>query len=752
MIMNTSNLEEYLRYFIDDKTPIAHIWYEQSINYGDAMIWKSQRDLLARLNANVVYECTYDGLNLDEMESKIGTNGIILMRGGGNFNHIYTYHNLRLTVLSRFKSNTIIQLPQSIHFDEKHPKYMLTKRILSEHNKFILLARDIDSLNYVKLHFPTTKTLLFPDITQSFNFDLEFRTYIPIKDIVIILRSDTEGNNVIKSDNGLSYNSSIEKSLNVCNKELITLQNGNSHYFLGNKELGLTDWYFKGNDVLSSKCSELSNNELANHYVDNAIKILQLGKVIITDRLHAFLLALYLGIPHVIIDNNNKKLSAYYKTWLQNSKITYYADNVTDGIRIARDLIYTLHDKAHQISTYTKMDRYPLIFQECKKYFDNRNSSIIKILSFGCSIGDECATLAKYFPYMNIYGTDINDHVLELCQKRFLNNDLMHFMPFEKLPRTGFDMITCMSVFCKWPDTKTSNDIYPFDKFEQSLIALDRLLNVDGLLIIYNANYKFEDTKIYRNYRPIHIGKITEEVTKYNKDRSISITSINNTCIYVKHSTNLLSYEQLPSWGRDLQLTADWFSSNIYTWDKLLETFKGKPDLKFLEIGCFEGLATIWLLRNILIDKTSQIYCIDTFEGSSKISNHLTTAEALNYDKFTGSYERFMNNIRSYIDKVIILKGYSNQILKNVTITDNKYDFIYIDASHRSRHVLEDAILAFPLLKLNGIMIFDDYLMGDINDLQNPKIGIDCFLKCYTGCYELLFMNYQIAIRKTSDE
>jgi hypothetical protein len=32
------------------------------------------------------------------------------------------------------------------------------------------------------------------------------------------------------------------------------------------------------------------------------------------------------------------------------------------------------------------------------------------------------------------------------------------------------------------------------------------------------------------------------------------------------------------------------------------------------------------------------------------------------------------------------------------------------DGSHRARDVLEDAVLSWPLLKVGGIMLFDDYL------------------------------------------
>ena len=41
-------------------------------------------------------------------------------------------------------------------------------------------------------------------------------------------------------------------------------------------------------------------------------------------------------------------------------------------------------------------------------------------------------------------------------------------------------------------------------------------------------------------------------------------------------------------------------------------------------------------------------------------------------------------------------------------VTCQKYDIIYIDGSHEARDVLEDAVLAYRLLKIGGLLIFDD--------------------------------------------
>jgi predicted O-methyltransferase YrrM len=179
----------------------------------------------------------------------------------------------------------------------------------------------------------------------------------------------------------------------------------------------------------------------------------------------------------------------------------------------------------------------------------------------------------------------------------------------------------------------------------------------------------------------------------------------------------------------DLSFTADWFGLNIGVWQQILSRLAGKPNLVFLEIGCFEGRATIWLLGNILTHKTSKIHCVDIFEGDYE--------------------QRFDHNIEvaKCEQKVTKIKGYSQEALRKLPL--HHYDFIYVDGSHASPDVLADAILSFSLLKSGGIMIFDDYEWNWYEDeYLLPKMAIDAFLWVYARKCELLHKGYQVVVRK----
>jgi len=188
--------------------------------------------------------------------------------------------------------------------------------------------------------------------------------------------------------------------------------------------------------------------------------------------------------------------------------------------------------------------------------------------------------------------------------------------------------------------------------------------------------------------------------------------------------------------------THDWFSGNCLSLYSLLNDKVDVPNLKFLEIGCFEGLSTNWFLDNILTNKTSKIYCIDTFEGGKEHKQKKLDLSEL--------YQTFLSNIDDKKEQVEVFRGDSREALRLQKITKEKFDFIYVDGAHHSKQVLEDAVLSWELLKDGGIMVFDDYHWENNNKrpADAPKISIDSFLQCYQDYIEVIYTNYQVAIRK----
>jgi predicted O-methyltransferase YrrM len=66
------------------------------------------------------------------------------------------------------------------------------------------------------------------------------------------------------------------------------------------------------------------------------------------------------------------------------------------------------------------------------------------------------------------------------------------------------------------------------------------------------------------------------------------------------------------------------------------------------------------------------------------------------------------------------------------------FDFVYIDGSHLAANVLSDAVMAWPLLKVGGVLAFDDYEWGNGSNLGAPKQAIDAFERIFHPNLDLL--------------
>lgn len=184
--------------------------------------------------------------------------------------------------------------------------------------------------------------------------------------------------------------------------------------------------------------------------------------------------------------------------------------------------------------------------------------------------------------------------------------------------------------------------------------------------------------------------------------------------------------------------SSDWFSRHIPVWQQILAPYKGQP-VKALEIGSYEGRASIWLCENLLTHPDASLTCVDLFSGDGSQDYGSRDRESL--------YQRFVTNTSPYTEKIRVMRGESGRLLRSES-PDETYEFVYIDGSHKSWHVLEDAVMAWPMLKTGGIMLFDDYMGGDVSSHHYPHAAINAFVTCHQHEIEVVHQGYQIALRK----
>lgn len=197
-----------------------------------------------------------------------------------------------------------------------------------------------------------------------------------------------------------------------------------------------------------------------------------------------------------------------------------------------------------------------------------------------------------------------------------------------------------------------------------------------------------------------------------------------------------------------------WFDIAINAWVDLFRWYNiyhGNDTIKsVLEIGCYQGRATIFLCNNV-IQTGTKYDVIDTFGGSLEEAGMIHAKNRMK-DDFNYIYDTFLHNISFHTDiEFNIYKNYSNIVLPELLTLDKKYDLIYIDASHKSDDTFVDAYYAHQMLNIGGILIFDDYGWSDPNNLHivnSPKLGIDMFLTMYADMYKFVLRGYQIGIQR----
>jgi SAM-dependent methyltransferase len=182
--------------------------------------------------------------------------------------------------------------------------------------------------------------------------------------------------------------------------------------------------------------------------------------------------------------------------------------------------------------------------------------------------------------------------------------------------------------------------------------------------------------------------------------------------------------------------TQDWFSYHEPHWFLYFGHLAGQPGLQAIEVGSFEGRSACWILERLLTGENCRLICVDTFQD------------------YEDQERNFDHNIRmaGCADRIVKLRGCSQQVLP--FLTEESLDFIYVDGSHRAVDVLQDAAACWRLARPGGIIVFDDYEHPLFPDSFGMSAGpaIDAFLSMFRGSYELIFKDWQVALRKGGGE
>ncbi|WP_028970444.1 class I SAM-dependent methyltransferase [Sphingomonas sp. URHD0057] len=151
--------------------------------------------------------------------------------------------------------------------------------------------------------------------------------------------------------------------------------------------------------------------------------------------------------------------------------------------------------RVHQTAPDTWEERYPELFDRAAQLMPNAR----RILSFGCSTGEELISLRRRFGAAEIIGAEINSRSRRVAVRR-LASDLQASVVKPTAVSGEFDVIFALAVLQRgphWVDEAGVDDLsahYPFAKFDQMVRELVGHLRAGGLLCTMHTHYLVEQS------------------------------------------------------------------------------------------------------------------------------------------------------------------------------------------------------------------------------------------------------------------
>ena len=268
-------------------------------NIGDLLIYLGTKRFLDRHEIAIETEEAY--FNYGRRSGKVP----ILLHGGGNLGDLYPAHQrFREKVISENHHRTVIVLPQTVHFSDDR-NLERAGRIFSSHPNLFVCVRDIASQQVAR--GLAKNVILLPDMAHQL---------YPLPSAgsgsggtLILRRTDAEtGGRTWPAPIGTEVD---WPSLDCAMRRRMT----RLALILSNTMRTI------GFEATGSRSFSRIWHHIASSMVGEAIDLFDPYSRIVTDRLHAHLLACLLDKPSVVVDNTYGKNSSYLRAWTGKSSL-----------------------------------------------------------------------------------------------------------------------------------------------------------------------------------------------------------------------------------------------------------------------------------------------------------------------------------------------------------------------------------------------------------------------------------------------
>lgn len=329
--MISSGLNDY----VPEETPCALVDFPNHNNSGDSAIWLGELSYLRFRSAIPKYVCDRNSYSSSDLY-RLVPEGPILLHGGGNFGDLWpAHHTFRQQVVHDFPHRTIVQLPQTVRINEAAINDVSLPRS-QRGGKTIVFCRDETSLQLASSISGVDHAQLLPDMAL-FLPPME-RHAESTHDITWIARSDHERKHAPPR---LSHGPlDIQVADWLCPTGPDRLYRATSVRI--RNALSRVASASRSNSAYSRtlrRLPTLHHPHFAYRRMRTAVVMLQTGNVVVSDRLHAHILCLLLGIPNVVLDDKFRKTTGFFDVFTHGIDGTVSATSPVEALDAARNLM-----------------------------------------------------------------------------------------------------------------------------------------------------------------------------------------------------------------------------------------------------------------------------------------------------------------------------------------------------------------------------------------------------------------------------
>gem|GEM_PF-1143333 len=312
------------------RRPAAILQFPYDGNVGNHMMWVATTEYLRSRKIPVVYAANGVNFNLEHLSRVIG-NGSILFLGGVTISKLWPRHaEVKREVAERFPNNALISLPATVLFTDSEDSEQAST-IFGNHPNVTVMARDPVSCEQARRAFPEhVRVLTVPDM--ALRLSPQKRQKPPEHNIVWLARDDKEGVGEAVPDDLFVFDWPHDLRKHVPKMYAFLRASGVFSRLRASKAGGalagianppLTEFYRR------------ASLEMLNY----GNRMLDLGQVLVTDRLHPHVLTALRDQPAVLLPDKFGKNRAVYEHYTHKFKQVHFAETPKEALALARSLV-----------------------------------------------------------------------------------------------------------------------------------------------------------------------------------------------------------------------------------------------------------------------------------------------------------------------------------------------------------------------------------------------------------------------------